>query len=115
LDKELNTKIFTVVELMIEYCKATGKWAMYISWDFDLIQNILDLTKAAPYLDFGQHTQVVSDECGILVFDTEEEMRDAYDRTVGDDGPTEKNPYSGNIRVYALTCSPTEGLLNENT
>jgi hypothetical protein len=52
---------------------------------------------------------------GIVVFDTQEEMEEAYERTAGDDGPTELNPYDGPCRIYALTIGADGEMQNENT
>jgi hypothetical protein len=51
----------------------------------------------------------------IVLFDTEEELLYAYNRTVGDDGPTKLNPYNGPARVYARTCDQDGNLITENT
>jgi len=86
---------------------------MYISFDVD--QSGLEIEKAAPYLNFDIHPQVFADGVAWLLFNTKEEMLDYYEQTVGDDGPTESNPYTGRACVYALTCSPAGKLWNENT
>jgi hypothetical protein len=59
--------------------------------------------------------------CVILIYThgefhvTEEFECKTYDKTVGDDGPTELNNYGGPARVYALTCNLYGQLENENT
>ena len=102
----------TTVNLMQEWSKLTGKPCMYIyvgeRADFD------EVAKAAPDLARDDCKQILMDGCGVLVFDSEEEMEATYGRTVGDDGPTKANSYSGPARVYALTCVAGE-LMNENT
>jgi len=96
--------------VLIRLCKASGKWGMYIGIsNGDFINEYL----AAPYLK--KNHQVVTDGSGIALFNTEREMKKYYNMTVGDDGPTNANPYSGKVRVYALTCDPNGQLLNENT
>lgn len=110
--------------LMEEYCRITGKYAMYISFcwldaDPELAVPVEELEKAAPYLATQDENEdgmmeILGDEQGVLIFDTEEEMDHYYNLTVGDDGPTSLNPYDGKARVYALTCGP-EGTRNENT
>lgn len=97
-------RLLTVVQAMQELCKATKKWAVYFEGKTQL---------AAPYL--RDEIQLLSDGVGIVLCDSEEEMRLIYNQTVGDDGPTETNPYNGPCRVYAVTCSPDGQLLNENT
>lgn len=74
-----------------------------------------ELIKAAPYLNYDEDHQLLIEGCGTLVFDSEEEMNETFELTVGDDGPTKTNPYNGPARVYALTCSPDGQLLTENT
>ena len=113
--------------LMEAYCRLTGKFAMLIKLpDYDVVapENYYDeVIHAAPYLQaiddaFESNNdalgEILSDEGGVLIFDTEEEMNQFYRQTVGDDGPTELNKYDGPARVYALTCGP-EGTRNENT
>lgn len=71
--------------------------------------------RALPYLDFNAHGQLLLNGYGILMFESEEEMNHHYNLTIGDDGPTELNPYAGPINVYALTCNARGQLLSENT
>lgn len=99
--------------ILSKLCAATKKWGMYISCaEFLGYEHLV-----APYLDPEDeaHYQIIDDGAGFILFNTKEEMEDAYNRTVGDDGPTELNPYDGPIRVYALTCGPDGELLTENT
>lgn len=71
--------------------------------------------KPAPFICHIRHAQTLVDGVAFLFFDTEEELKEYYNQVVGDDGPTEANPYDGPCRVYALTCGPDGQLLNENT
>ena len=96
---------------------ATGKHAMYINitWpaNDDVATSIDHVITAAPYLkDKGQ---VLIDNSAFILFDDEDEMRQCYQSTVGDDGPTKLNPYNGPACVYALTCRPNGDLDTENT
>ena len=100
-------------EVLKELCKQSGKYGMYIS--FIEQYNIVGITEAAPYLNFEEHHQVFLDGHGWMLFDSRVEMETCYRKTVGDDGPTELNPYDGDVRVYALTCSLAGELENENT
>ena len=119
--------MLTSHDLMIEYCRATSKWAvLYSGWnlyepesgssetDWRIHQD--DLETATIFMDRSapNYFQVMSDGEGFSIFDTKEEMAAFYDLIVGDDGPTKLNPYNGPIKVYALSCGPN-GLLNENT
>lgn len=70
---------------------------------------------AAPYLKCEKLWQVQFAGVAYLFFDSEEELDRYYNKTVGDDGPTETNSYDGPVRVYALTCDPSGSLMNENT
>jgi len=100
-------------------CRSSGKWGLYISFDPSLPTE--EIAKAAPYLgeesdlDIGDRLTILGEGQGTLLFDTYAEMRRHFNMTVGDDGPTSTNSYDGEARVYALTCSPTEGLQTENT
>ena len=102
---------FTFVELAKAYCKQMRVWGLYISTSGE----DWEVTQAAPYLHDIDDMQLICDGAGFLTFHTEEEMLHVYDQTVGDDGPTELNPYDGSTRVYALTISPNGVALNENT
>lgn len=111
-------KILTIRQAMQVLAKATGKYCMYISiyvHDIPLELQFDEMTKAAPYLNFDEHTQILCEETGILMFDTREEMDKYYKMTIGDDGPTELNKYDGLCRIYALTCDNQGNFENENT
>lgn len=111
-------KVLDHIQTLEALCKATHKWGMYINlYSSDTVEYseyYCELFKAAPWLE-GKNNQVIADESGFVLFDTEEEMNDTYERTVGDDGPTAKNPYNGRVRVYAITCDPEGQTMNENT
>lgn len=107
-------KIYTIMDAFQELCKSMKKWGMYISSSCSE-EFIEEMPKAAPYLSWEEHPQIIMDGNGILLFDTEKEMWHHYDMTVGDDGPTKLNKYKGHTRVYALTCDPDGQLLTENT
>ena len=98
------------MDFIQEYAKATSKFCMYIHFDNKL--PCREIRKAAPYLSLDQ---VVMDGLYILTFDTENEMDEYFDMTVGDDGPTKDNSYTGMARVYAVTISNKGELLTENT
>ena len=106
-------EILDKTKVLIKLCELSKKFGMYISFAEDQIW--ADVCEAALYLNMCKHTQVLMDGHAWILFDSEDEMLDCYERTVGDDGPTDLNPYNGATRVYALTCSPTGKLLNENT
>ena len=120
-------QVLTDIHVLETLCRLTGKWGMYISWYMDEDSTWEDLYGAAPYLrppEYAQpvppfspdpFSQVLADEHGWILFDTEEEMREWYDQTVGDDGPTATNLYSGPMRVYAITCRNDGQTLDENT
>jgi hypothetical protein len=101
------------MEILSALCKAKKKFGMYISFCED--QSWSETKKAAPYLDLSVNHQIFVNGQAWLLFDSEEEMIICWTRTVGDDGPTILNKYKGKATVYALTCSSTGKLLNENT
>lgn len=74
-----------------------------------------EIRKAAPYLSEVNAWTLLLKEKLFILFDTEKEMNRAYEKTVGDDGPTKLNKYRGKVRIYAITCDNTGQLLNENT
>lgn len=112
-------------ELMEKFCKVTNRYGMYIRIHVprdQLTYKVVvyrdeehqEICAAAPYLQHDECAQIISDQQGVLLFTTEEELDRHYQMTVGDDGPTELNSYNGPVSIYALTCGP-EGLRNENT
>jgi hypothetical protein len=113
-------KILDQTDTMSELCKATGKWGMFVSFDDD-VGDLNELKQAAPWLcdDVGNFLddamQLIADGMGFLLFDSQEEMEAIYAATVGDDGPTELNPYDGPVTVYATMCGPDGKFRNENT
>jgi len=98
-------------------CRAEQKWGMYLSCN----GTVDEIFCAAPWLKKGstseryQGMQLASDGRGIVLFDTEEEMGEAFEATVGDSGPTKSNTYPGPGSVYALTCDPHGQIRNANT
>ena len=96
-------------EILKAISKVLNKPCMYISI-IDSGDNWDEVIKAAPYLNKDEHTQLLLNGYGYLVFNSEEEMQEAYNQTVGDEGPTKFNKYNGSVRVYALTSTG-----NENT
>lgn len=107
-------KILDAHDVLGELCKATKKWGMYFSIYMPDSTVIMDVFDAAPWLR-DDHLQVVADGYGYVLFSSKEEMERVYWSTVGDDGPTQTNPYHGPVTVYALTCSPKGVFMNENT
>ena len=84
---------------------------MYASWDPDADWSQVIL--AAPWL-----LEIEGYQAGpemFVFFETEDEMVQKFNMTIGDDGPNDVNPYKGPVKVYALTCSPEGNLLTENT
>lgn len=102
----------TIIELMQKYAKLSGKYCLYIH--LTTTDNDDDVYSAAPYLKNPDYSQVMIDGCGILEFNNGEEMEEYFLSTVGNDGPTELNSYSGDYTIYALTCGPDGLLLDEN-
>ena len=98
--------------------KTLGKWVLSVrpyGW-FDSGRSLgAWVHPAAPYIDALAHCQILADEWGVVVCDSEDEVERYFDLTVGDDGPTEANPYDGPDRVYAIVIDPQGELCHENT
>lgn len=112
----VKMQILDHVKTLELLCESTKKCGMYINIYNDQGENeynYLEVIKAAPYLE--SHNQVILESSGFILFDNVEEMLEAYNQTVGDDGPTKSNPYDGPCRVYAITCNPDGITMNENT
>jgi len=107
-------KALDQIAVLEALCRATRQWGMFINIHVPDAADWEEIWKAAPYLD--DHMQILADGCGIFLFDTETEMQEYYDQTVGDDGPTETNGYNGPASVYAITCNNAgQTMCNENT
>jgi hypothetical protein len=112
----------TVTDAFQKLCKSAKKWGVYIELSHISAQEPEDaytdyfdeILKAAPYLSITHDTQILVDGKCMILTDSEKEMDEIYNSTVGDDGPTKTNPYNGKARVYALTCDNHGQLRNEN-
>jgi hypothetical protein len=100
--------------VLSDLCKMHKKHGLYISCaQFDCtFEEFMD---AAPYLRRKEFEQILYSSYGYIICDSKEEMLALYQQTVGDDGPTIANPYSGPCRVYAMTCGPNGEIITENT
>ena len=104
-----------IIEIFQQLCEIRQRWGLYISFDLESVDEPNDIFKAAPYLEYDKHAEILDGNRGIFLFDAEEEMEKYYNQTVGPDGPTEVNSYNGDCIVYALTCDPNGNMLSENT
>lgn len=113
------TAIFHFGDILSEICKARKQWGLYLSdqtrLEYSDPTHITELHKSVPFLSREQVCDLYGCGEAFLFFHTEEECRIAYEQVVGDDGPTDRNPYNGSGRAYALTCDPTGRTRNENT
>lgn len=101
-----------VQELFRLYCEASKQFGILIfTPDADDWSEVI---KACPLLRINDY-QILGDCIGFFIFQTEKEMKEAYEHIVGDDGPTKLNKYNGPARVYALTCDDKGVWHNENT
>lgn len=119
----MMTALIADSEIFSSLCRAHHKWGVRIAFicpslDDRYLSDIREIEKAIPWihrLNEKARWDLLCSGSGFFLFDTEQEMRDFYDLTVGDDGPTKLNHYNGQTSVYALTCSPDGQLLSENT
>ena len=102
---------------LIELCRRRGQWGMMLSYTSACGADVYidDLPKAVPFLDSPDVFSLCVEEHLYVFCDTSEDIHALYGQVVGDDGPTKLNPYSGPVRVYALTCGPDGTLGTENT
>jgi hypothetical protein len=106
-------KKYNLFDLFAATCKGEKKFGLLISFDPD--HNWNEISQAAPYLNLDKDIDIFLSGNGYFMFDDEAEMEKIYNLTVGDDGPTESNSYSGPARVFACTCNPDGELMTENT
>ena len=101
--------------ILEELTRATNQWGMLLSLEpYTEEITYQEVNKAVPFLNMDDDAQAFADGYCIIL-GTQGEIENAYDQTVGDDGPTELNRYDGPARVYALTCDNTGQTRNENT
>lgn len=97
--------------------KGLGKWCLKLSFNTP-VYGEKEVLKAAPCLmelePFDRLT-FLSAQGGVLVFTSERAARKAYSSTVGEDGPTKTNHYTGMCIVYACLCGPDGKIRTENT
>lgn len=106
--------IGSMTDLACLAARGLGKWTLYLSFDWEYDAEIV---KAAPILQdtYKNRSYDLTEGFAVLWFDSEEEARQAFGSTVGDDGPTRTNPYDGPALVYALLISPEGRMVTENT
>ena len=115
------SKALSYTEIFELLCKSTNKWGLSLSFDWVWLEPTVDdvlseIEKATNgRLVMYNDTQCIMDGYAVFLFDSEDEMLEAYEDIVGDDGPTARNSYDGPVRIYALTCSNEGVTLNENT
>jgi hypothetical protein len=111
-------KKLNAVEAAQELAKTLKKPILYISFDpFSLEGDdpFTEQSKSAPYLDPLEDIHLMMYNEAIIICNDDEELKELFWQTVGDDGPTETNPYDGPARTYALTINSRGEMLNENT
>lgn len=101
------------IDQLSQVAKHNQKPAVYISGG--LKEFTFNAPPAAPYLT-GEQTFVLYTEGSVLLLcDDMDEAYSLYKQTVGDDGPTESNPYDGEERLYAMLIDADGKVLTENT
>lgn len=92
------------------------KWVLHISCAgiSDERYTTSEIMKCAPYLSQDDAMQMFMYGSMELVFDDEESAWEAFNMTVGDDGPTKTNQYNGPVNIFAYICGPNGGI-TENT
>ena len=110
----------TFLELAKLFCAQNGRWALYLSFDPSLLETdegTSELLAACPLLVDGvegDKAKLSGGEC-LLFFADSDAAHEAYEKVVGDDGPTGANPYAGPVAVYAQVVRPDGRHGNENT
>lgn len=99
--------------LFSRICKLSNQYGMLLEFDSSAGSETL---LAAPYLkDHEATSQCLMDGFAFLLFESEDQMLRHYEMTVGDDGPTKTNSYSGPARVYAAMFDSQGVCIDENT
>lgn len=99
--------------LFEQFLQCSKKYGVLLSCSSD---NPLpeEVEKAAPGLSRTEYILLASGDKMYAIFDTYHEANAFFWKVVGDDGPTQNNPYNGPVRVFACMGGP-EGIITENT
>lgn len=102
-------------------CRGAGRWGLHLSFpacedaESEPAQAVLSAAPILKELTYSYKFSVLLDGKALLLFDDKQSATAAFGAVVGDDGPTETNPYDGPGRVYALLCDPNGNCITENT
>ena len=110
-----------------ELAKSLKRWVLYVGEAYNLAGDTLATIEPASAWDAAEMVKCVNwdipfgDKCellfmgGHIVCDSREECERLFEGVVGDDGPTELNPYGGPYKAFATTCGPNGQGYDENT
>ena len=109
------------IEIQQYLCKTANKFGLYVGFDpdyfydfkYDEIQKATN-NRLIAHDEYGNTNKCVHEGQALFLFETYEEMFEAFKDIVGKDGPTNQNSYSGELRVYAMTISNEGEILTEN-
>ena len=104
-------KFQSIPEMVVELCREKQCWGLFVCLDSS---PWVEIFKAVPFLSM-KDVQALLNGHVVLTFSTEGECREYYNQVVGDDGPTESNPYNGPAKAYALICNHRGQIVAENT
>lgn len=100
-------------------CKTHNKWGMTVysagllDEEYEKYNYAEELRKAVPWMTEDQVFDLILDECLIVLFDSKEEMYDAFDQSKGRKG-ARCNDYDGPADVVVVSCDNEGNLLGEN-
>jgi hypothetical protein len=107
---EIHSELIPLATL----CKEYNKFGMYVHFK-NPEQPFEEFLKAAPYLANAENSHVLVNGFGYFLFDHEDDLRYAFDLTIGEKGPNVWNDYTGPAKVYAYICNNKGEQLDENT
>ena len=109
-----------------ELAKSLKKWVLYVGEAYNLAGDTLTTIEPASAWDATEMVKCVNWDIplgeryellfmgGNVVCDSREECERLFEGVVGDDGPTELNPYDGPYKAFAVTYDPDGQGWNEN-
>lgn len=100
----------SILSICQQHCKHTKLYGLYLC--FELSEEV---PLAAPYLNFLDDGQLLIDGQCLITDESISVIENLFAQTVGDEGPTKWNSYSGNSRVYALIIDKNGDFLTDNT
>src|SRR4249919_1611152 len=105
-------EVWEFTDVIPHVCCTRGDWALYLSVSGQT-PSVSELRKCVPYLSYDDAVTLLTGP--VVIFGDKEDILRWFWATVGDDGPTKTNPYTGPAKVFATTWGDDGLGRNQNT